>query len=435
LLKNSNHQIPIWWFFYAQPKRGFGMKKLISTFLVFICFSTANAAPGILIAYDSNIYFECCEPFAIGDTTAYSDMYYYYDIKNKTMTITQTEWKRGAGGLDYPESNDAVFNYNDITIDNMRASIPNYIMLDFIYDDLRAQFGALVSESVIGQYKASVVSMHTKNLFYVNANQLDTRFDRTGKGLSAWATQSYNYQWHGGAYGFSGDTMGLSFGADKWIGDNIMLGVGYTFNDSEMGGIESIGHNLYLYGSYKFSRHYINAILNYGFAKYTERNTYGVEWSYNPLTINSKYDVANYGLAAYTGYEMPNGILPEVGLRYLYISPDSYTDSIGGEIKPESNNTLTLVSGAKYALDISTISLKMKLHIVYDVVSQDEIIRANVYGYEQRVVADGLSPFGIESGLALETFFDRFNISLGYDFIIRGNYQSHTGIIRARYSF
>ena len=400
----------------------------------------ANASSYVFTAYDPNFYSESGivsgTTYALGTPTAISDIYYYYDIKNQTMQTTQTDWLStglypiGTPGAEQPAGYDTILNYSGITFDNMQ-SVMGIFMPDFVYNDLKSQLGGLLSQSVDS---TGAISKHTRNWYYANINQIENRlYSRTDKDRNIWAAQLYNYQRQNESRGFSGNTMGISVGADNYISDNLLLGFGYTFDDTDITAgantINSTSHNIYFYSKYKFDQQYINGILNYGFANYRQKNTtdFGA--------INGAHRVENYGAAILTGYEMPNNIRPEIGLRYIYISQDAYIDSIGGRIKQGNNEALTLVTGVKYNYDIKPISLRPKINFLYDVISNGDVINTNIYGYKQRIVADNFSPFGIESGLAVETLFDNFNVSLEYDFSIRSNYQSHTAMLRARYSF
>jgi len=405
------------------------------------------SSPYMFLAYDSGFYRE--PGISTGNTpvpgtlTAISDTYFYYDVKNQTMRVSQTEWLAtglspiGNPGAEEPASYDSIFNYTGVTFDNMQTIFS--WMPNFIFDDLKAQYAQFML-TVAEPYNAVmrdnpyVITKHARNLFYTNINQIDGRFDyKVDKGLNIWATQLYNYTRQNDSLGFTGNTLGLSAGMDKYINDNFMLGLGYTFNDSDIktiiNDINSKGHNLFLYGAYNFGQVYVNGLANYGFARYTENI------NHNSLSINSEHNVQNHGLVAKIGYEMPNNIRPEIGFRYIYITADSYTDSMGAEIKPDDNSALTLVSGVKYGLDINTVRLKTKLNFLYDVINDGDIVNINIAGFNTPTEWNSFSPFGIESGLGIETLFENFNISVEYDFTYRAHFLAHTGMIRMRYSF
>lgn len=421
------------------------MKKFIF-FLAFIfCNMGVACADYVLSAYDPTMSME--GGYSIGDPApiagtlvAISDTYFYYDAKNKVMRVVQTEWVSTGNGFigdvgAETISANMVYDYSNITIDNMQSELP--FMSNAIFAELRAQFGDLLTNggrAVTEWYKNSVVVNHTKNLFYTNINQIDGRLDnRADKGLSVWANGLYNHSRQSGSYDFSGDTFGVSVGADEYINDKLMLGLGYSFNnteiDSDIGNLDSDGHNLYLYGTYKNDKHNVDLILNYGTAKYTQSIAYDI-WR-----MTRDFKVKNYGAMIKTGYEFSNNIRPEIGVRYIYISPESSSDSLGGEVAPDASDALTLVAGVKYHYDFDRAVLKTKLNFIYDVIGDDEVINIDLYGNRQRIVADGIDPWGIEAGIAIETKFDKFNVSLEYNLGIRDEYQSHSGVLRARYRF
>ncbi|MGI5846221.1 MAG: autotransporter outer membrane beta-barrel domain-containing protein, partial [Alphaproteobacteria bacterium] len=224
-------------------------------------------------------------------------------------------------------------------------------------------------------------------------------------------------------------------GVDNNINNNMMFGIGYSLNNSDIKAykdiIDSNGHNFYFYSKYKIDQLYFQGLLNFGFAKYDRE----IINNFSSENIKSSHNVYNYGFALKTGYEMPNGLTPEIGLRYIYISQNSYKDSMNRKISTDGNGSLTWVSGIKYKYNFDTISLKTKLNFTYDIINDDDVINTDYYGYKSQIIGESLNPFGIESGLALETSFDKFNVSLEYDFNFRENFQNHTGIIKAKYNF
>lgn len=422
------------------------MKKLNFALLPLFALFTTNAfsAGTILFVYDPNFYSEAGIEEGItydaGTLTAISDIYYYYDIVNLTMQTSQTEWLStglapiGTTGSEEAASYDSTFNYTGITFENMQSVLT--FIPDYVYDDFLTQFAEISSLSISIPYKTNAISKHIKNLFNTNINMIDNRIDSPiTNGISVYANQTYNQAKQNGYFGFSDTTTGVSLGIDNKINDNMLFGIGYSLNNTDIKAykdiIKSDGHNFYLYSKYKIDRLYFQELLNFGFAKYDREIINDV----SSEKIESSHNVYNYGVALKTGYEMPNGLTPEIGFRYIYISQDFYKDSTGREIFIEGNGTLTLVSGIKYKYNFDTISLKTKLNFIYDIINDADVINTDYYGYKSQIIGESLNPFGIESGLALETSFDKFNVSLEYDFSFKENFQNHTGMIKMKYSF
>lgn len=85
-------------------------------------------------------------------------------------------------------------------------------------------------------------------------------------------------------------------------------------------------------------------IATYGMSSYKEdKDVLGEK-------IKAEYDVDSIGAQVMTGYKM-GGITPEVGMRYVTMKMDEYTDSIGQNVKPEDVTVLTGVLGVTFKQD------------------------------------------------------------------------------------
>ena len=259
--------------------------------------------------------------------------------------------------------------------------------------------------------------------------------------VGMWVEGLYNYSKQDNSSsnaGFTGKTAGFVFGLDGRIDEDITLGFGYAYNKTDVDTLERNidvdGHTLFVYGKYQSGRWYTRGTAHYGFADYQEKAD--VNGSRNA----ADYNVQNIGLTAYAGYDLPNGLTPEGGLRFIHVSQDDYTDYAGQHISVDSNNILTLVAGAKY---LKTFTSKSGIHwtpkaraaLTYDIMSDDNKTNVNIVGINYDVNGEKLNRFGVEAGLAFEADINDWKFSVGYDAGIRDDYISHTGMLRLKHNF
>ena len=245
------------------------------------------------------------------------------------------------------------------------------------------------------------------------------------------------------AKGFDADSNGVAMGAEKYINDNTKVGLGYAYTKTDIDGFKRSTdvdtHTAFIYGEYKPSNWYVNAIASYGWSDYSEdKNVSGIN-------VKADYDAETFGLQAMTGYDIKMkhfGLTPEVGLRYVHISQDGYTDSADQSVSSSDSDILTGVIGAKvsktWTLD-NGINLKPEARIAatYDIMNDDTnsvVTLANGTAYT--VEGDALDRFGMEFGAGLTADLnDNVEISAAYEGKFRQDYQDHTGLLNAKYKF
>ena len=245
------------------------------------------------------------------------------------------------------------------------------------------------------------------------------------------------------ANGFDADSNGVAMGVEKYITDNTKLGLGYAYTNTDIDGFmrstDVDTHTAIVYGEYKPSNWYVNGVATYGWSDYEEhKNVANVD-------VKSKYDTETFGLQAMTGYDMQIkgfGLTPEVGLRYVHISQDSYTDTAGQHVSGNDSDILTGVIGAKVAKawQLSNgmmIKPEAKIAATYDLINDDAnsvVTLANGSAY--MVDGDALDRFGMEFGAGVTAEVnDNVEFSLGYEGKFREDYQDHTGLVNLKYKF
>lgn len=263
----------------------------------------------------------------------------------------------------------------------------------------------------------------------------------TFEGTGIWAQGLYNHTKQdatANSNGFRANSSGLAFGVDTKISNSVLLGVGYGYMNTDADSLghdlEVDGHNFFVYGKYQPTKWYIDAVLNYNYARYTEKKA--------PFAIQlrSKYDVNSYGAQVMTGYDMSYGISTEIGLRYLYIDADSYFDGVQ-HIRSKTDDILTAVIGAKYQKDMyktQDLTLKpiVKLAATYDIVSDNSTANVSVLGGGNYVInSERLHRFGIEAGAGITASMGNLDLTLEYNGAFKKDYRSQSGILKARYNF
>lgn len=245
------------------------------------------------------------------------------------------------------------------------------------------------------------------------------------------------------AKGFDADSSGIAFGAEKFVNDDVKVGVGYAYTNTDIDGFmrstDVDTHTAIVYGEYKPSNWYVNGIATYGWSDYEEnKNVAGVG-------VKADYDVETFGLQAMTGYDMQVkgfGITPEAGLRYVHIKQDAYKDSADQKVSGNDSDILTGVIGAKVSKSWElengmNIKPEARIAATYDLMNDDVnsvVTLANGSAYS--VEGKALDRFGMEFGAGVTAEVnDNVELSLGYEGKFREDYQDHTGLINAKYKF
>ena len=90
----------------------------------------------------------------------------------------------------------------------------------------------------------------------------------------------------------------------------------------------------------------------------------------------------------------------------------------------------------KYDAKITQIfTPNIHINMIYDVIQPNSKTNVDIAGIPYQIKGDNLNPFGIESGITFNLNKDNWDLSAGYDLEIRSDFISHTGHIRAKYSF
>ena len=268
----------------------------------------------------------------------------------------------------------------------------------------------------------------------------------TFKQVKAWIRGLFNRADHEStskARGFDADIYGVAMGIDKQINNAVKLGVGYAYSQADISsGIRDTDvdtHTAILYGQYRPANWYINTVVAYNWSDYDEKKA-ALGYS-----ADASYDVESLGIQSMYGYETKLGeydLTPEAGLRYAHISRDGYTDALGTSVASDDSDILTAVVGAKVAKDYTIgcntiVRPELKAAVTYDLFDDGNnsyVSLANGSAY--RVNGEKLDRLGFEFGAKVATeVSDNLEISAGWEGRFREDYQDHTAMLNAKYSF
>ncbi len=290
----------------------------------------------------------------------------------------------------------------------------------------------------------SHVTENARQIFNVAGSRLDsaTRGMASGdsmfKKAGMWIQGLLNKTEYDKHDGFDVDSEGVAAGIDGYVTDNVKVGVGYAYTESD---IDSVGRKTdadtntgFIYGEYNAPSYYVNGVASYSKGDYKEKKNVAGKLA------RASYDVDAIAMQAIAGYKMGN-FAPEAGLRYINAQQDAYTDTAGQHVGSNSSDTLTAILGGRYATNIQageyTLRPEVKLAATYDLMrdkNSTAVTLANGSGYLVR--GENLDRFGIEAGVGLSmAVSDNVKVGLNYEGRFKEDYTDHTGILEARYNF
>lgn len=242
--------------------------------------------------------------------------------------------------------------------------------------------------------------------------------------------------------GFTADSYGVAFGIEKFVTDTVKAGLGYAYTDTDISGFrrdtDAYTHTAFIYGEYKPSAWFINTTASYNWSDYKEKK------SVLNHEVKGNYDADTLALQAVGGYDfIINGytLTPETGLRYIHISQDGYTDSLGTRVSGNDSDILTGIIGARISryFSLNNINFRPELRVAatYDLKNDDASawsMLANGASYQVR--GEELKRFAVELGAGLTAeLSDSFEVTASYEGRFRQNYYDNTGMLSAKYKF
>lgn len=263
----------------------------------------------------------------------------------------------------------------------------------------------------------------------------------TFKNSGLWVQALANKSKLSTAQGFDGKTYGLALGGDVEVAENLKIGLGYAYTNSDIdatGRSTDVGtHTAIAYAEKTIGNAFVNGMATYSRSKYEEDKKVG------GAKVKADYDVDAVYAQAMTGYNffVKSAVLtPETGLRYLWTNTDSYTDSAEQNVKADKTSILTGVIGGRASMAFQTgkvtLTPELKLAATYDIKNDKggaSVRLAN--GSNYTITGDTLNRFGVETGAKVGMTVNNMEFSLNYEGKFKKDYQDHTGMINFRYNF
>ena len=238
--------------------------------------------------------------------------------------------------------------------------------------------------------------------------------------------------------GFRARSKGAVLGVQSEVTEALTLGVGYA--TSQTTAKEDLRRTEVDTNTGFISAHYQpNAWWVSGLATFS-RGEYEEEKQILSSTGKASYNVDSWGAQVMTGYDikLENAIItPEVGMRYLSVKQEGYTDTLGTTIGGTQSDYLTALVGVKGAWNMGAVRPTAGVTVGYDIISDDvSALNTLANGASYTVNGEALDRLsttvttGIEADLG-----DRTTLKLEYSGTFRKEYADHSGMLRLEWRF
>lgn len=257
--------------------------------------------------------------------------------------------------------------------------------------------------------------------------------------------------------GYESDTYGLTVGVDTEVAQDTRLGVALGYGATDVEG-ESAAQNdteidsyqLTLYGDYSPNPWYVEGMLAYA---YNDVDTSSViNFGGLNRTLSGDYESNQYAASVGAGYEYPLNasvsLVPNAGLQYVHVEGETVqltgangfnqtvdiddTDVFLGRIGARLEGQYDLTGGDKLMPEVH-------MNLSYDFASDDAEATSTFTGGGAAYNIEGpdTADFGFNPGLSFvyQTNNGMTELSAGYDANFKEDYQSHSGMIQARFKF
>ena len=298
---------------------------------------------------------------------------------------------------------------------------------------------------VVGASQAN----HTNQLFSVVSTRMTGGAVNANAGKSSGDPLENSATWVQGMINhtkldgqFDTDTRGLAFGFEKNLNDEIKVGIGYALAKTDINSYsrdtQIKTHSAIAYGEYKPSNWFVNGILSYSVSDYEEDKVVA------GVNGEADYKANNISAQLVTGYEYLakyTMVTPIIGLRYMNVDRDGYTDALGTHVSSNNLDTLTALIGVKltnsYVINEKTYTPELRMAVTYDIIrNSDDSLIALANGASYSVNNSYMKRFAYEFGVGVTTAInDEWELNVAYEGKFRKDYQDHTGLINAKYHF
>lgn len=306
------------------------------------------------------------------------------------------------------------------------------------------------------------VYLNSAQTFDLISNRLDdVRYGRSGvsagdpavtrnvwmQGFGASAHQGLRDQ----VTGYTADSYGMAVGADKAMDDRMRLGLSLNYantNVNSHGGVKGTDIDTYqlnLYGTRDYGAYFAEGLAGFAWNRYDSTR-------YIPAAsakANANFDGQTYMARVSAGYhQLWRGfdITPKATLTYAHVHMEDYTETGAGalnlSVKNDDVNVLEPRVGveAGYAVHSGQTTLRPNAHISYgyDVIGDEQSTNLRFAGTAPsfRNRGSDIAQSSVAMGAGLELIsVQNLTVSANYDYEMREDYHSQSGMLRAKYLF
>lgn len=238
--------------------------------------------------------------------------------------------------------------------------------------------------------------------------------------------------------GFKAYSKGAVLGVQSKVTDALTVGVGYATSQTtakeELRRTEADVNTGFISAHYQPNAWWVSGMAM------VSRGQYDEEKQILSSKGTANYDVDSWGAQVMTGYDIKLDnmvVTPEIGLRYLTVKQESYTDTLGTTVDGVTSNYLTALMGAKASWDLGKIRPTVGVSVGYDVVTDDvNTLNTLANGASYTVTGEALDRLSATITTGLEAkVSDRTSLKLEYSGSFRKEYQDHSGMLKFELRF
>ena len=238
--------------------------------------------------------------------------------------------------------------------------------------------------------------------------------------------------------GFKARSTGAVLGIQSEVTESLTLGVGYATSQTtakeELRRIEVDTNTGFISAHYQPNAWWMSGVATFSRGQYDE------EKQVLSSVGTANYDVDSWGVQVMTGYDIKlenTVITPEVGLRYLAVKQEGYTDTLGTTVEATSSDYLTAIVGVKGAWDLGKIRPTVGINVGYDVISDDvSALNTLANGASYTVNSEALDRLSVGISTGVEAKLnDRTTLKLEYNGSFRKEYTDHSGMLKLELKF
>lgn len=276
---------------------------------------------------------------------------------------------------------------------------------------------------------------------------------RTAGGWSGWAHVlglTGDMDSDHGILGFEVDSLGLALGLDNQVNDNLVLGVGGGYTESEVDfkdfgqDTDVDGYHLALYGSYSTNSWYLDGAVTYA------SNDYDTVRLTPANKATSSTDGSQWSLYLGGGYNLVDDInwylIPIASAQWAQANIDGFREQGAGPfnltVKDYDGDSLATTLGLRLGANLATgetrIEPELRLSWAHEFGDTDRYVKARYAMGGPSFTIQGVEPErdSVLIGAGLNAHLtDNFTLFVDYDGEFRSDFQAHMLSGGMRYSF